>query len=299
MKLKHPTITIGIPAYNEEANIKQLLDTLLNQSQNTITLEKIIVASDGSTDQTVEIVRTFPDPRITCFEDGKRIGSALRKNRILENTTSDILILLNADVSVEDPGFIEKLTEPIRTRKADLTSCRMEAFPPTNIFQRALFASIRIKQDVYERLNNGQSIYTCHGRACAFSKLFYKDFRFADLAADDAYSYLTCIAMKKLYGYVSRTSAHYRLPASITDHERQSVRFLQTKKHLFPFFGKSFVVGQYTVPVSLVIGSFLRSLISKPRDTILYIMIFTYMILRSIFTNYTRSVWEVSLSTKK
>ena len=47
------SITIGIPAYNEEANIKYLLKLLLNQKIKNAAIHEVIVVSDGSTDGTV------------------------------------------------------------------------------------------------------------------------------------------------------------------------------------------------------------------------------------------------------
>jgi glycosyltransferase involved in cell wall biosynthesis len=46
---KNMTVTIGIPAYNEAANITSLLMALLAQNTPNFKLESIIVASDGST----------------------------------------------------------------------------------------------------------------------------------------------------------------------------------------------------------------------------------------------------------
>jgi len=52
-------ITIGIPAYNEEKNIGNLLNDILNQKLEHNILEKILVISDNSTDKTDEIVSSF------------------------------------------------------------------------------------------------------------------------------------------------------------------------------------------------------------------------------------------------
>ena len=56
-KFKKPTLSIGIPAFNEEANIYFLLKDLLSQKMDQFNLERIIVNSDGSTDDTIEQVK--------------------------------------------------------------------------------------------------------------------------------------------------------------------------------------------------------------------------------------------------
>ena len=54
-----PTVTVGISAYNEEHAFPALLESLLKQSQTSFVFEKIIVVSDGSTDNTVKNKRTY------------------------------------------------------------------------------------------------------------------------------------------------------------------------------------------------------------------------------------------------
>ena len=56
---KKPTVTIGIPAHNEEANIANMLNSVISQEQKSFFLEKIIVALDGCTDNTESEAREF------------------------------------------------------------------------------------------------------------------------------------------------------------------------------------------------------------------------------------------------
>jgi glycosyltransferase involved in cell wall biosynthesis len=53
------TVTIGIPAYNEEKSISNLLDSIIEQTQKDYVLEKVIVACDGCTDKTSEVVSEY------------------------------------------------------------------------------------------------------------------------------------------------------------------------------------------------------------------------------------------------
>jgi len=53
------TLAIGIPAHNEEANIGFLIKALLEQESRLYVLTEIIVASDASTDKTVELVKAL------------------------------------------------------------------------------------------------------------------------------------------------------------------------------------------------------------------------------------------------
>ena len=61
-----PTLSIVIPAYNEEAFIGTLLEKILAVHTETMGFTKeIIVVNDGSKDRTEEVVRQFTSVR--CF----------------------------------------------------------------------------------------------------------------------------------------------------------------------------------------------------------------------------------------
>jgi len=82
-------VTIGISAYNEAANIGNLLNALRNYP-----FEKIVVAS-GCTDSTVEIAKSFKDVKVIVEETRKGKVSAV--NEIIYNAKGEIIILESAD----------------------------------------------------------------------------------------------------------------------------------------------------------------------------------------------------------
>ncbi len=49
--------SVGITAYNEEANIGRLLQALLDQQLSTVAISQIVVVASACTDRTEEIVR--------------------------------------------------------------------------------------------------------------------------------------------------------------------------------------------------------------------------------------------------
>ena len=58
-----PTVTVAICACNEEANIGRLIKSILEQKESSFRFEKLFVVSDGSTDKTVEIIKSFNSPK--------------------------------------------------------------------------------------------------------------------------------------------------------------------------------------------------------------------------------------------
>ncbi|MFZ5434172.1 MAG: glycosyltransferase family 2 protein, partial [Calditrichota bacterium] len=95
-----PTAALLIPAYNEEDVIG---DKLRNASELDYEPGKlaILVGSDGSTDRTNEIVRSFSDPRIRLIELPGRSGKSGVYNRLVEETSAEILVFSDANVMID------------------------------------------------------------------------------------------------------------------------------------------------------------------------------------------------------
>lgn len=99
-----PLVTIGIPTYNR-ANVflKQALKSVLGQTYPNV---EIIVSDNCSTDNTENVVKSFNDPRIRYFKQGKNIGAINNSNFCLEQARGDYY-LLHHDDDLIDPDFLE------------------------------------------------------------------------------------------------------------------------------------------------------------------------------------------------
>src|SRR3990167_4698425 len=93
MNNKKKTFSIGIPAYNEEENIENLLNSIIRQKKKNFILESIYVVNDGSNDKTSDIVMKIEQkcPALHLISDGKRKGKIKRLSEILNLNTSDII----------------------------------------------------------------------------------------------------------------------------------------------------------------------------------------------------------------
>src|SRR3989344_7485395 len=168
---KKLTVTIGIPAYNEEANIGKLLRVLLAQKQNNFVLKEILVVSDGSTDETDNIVTSFNNPAIHLIRNTKRLGQPKVQNLIADKANTDILVLINADVLPRYKNFLAEIIRSfyidnkIGIVGADTLSANSQTF-----FEKMIITAREFKKSIYEKVNNGSNVYLCHGRARALSK---------------------------------------------------------------------------------------------------------------------------------
>ncbi len=298
MKHTKPTLTVGIPAYNEDANLKYLLEDLLRLDTRGFILKNIIVNSDGSTDKTVSIAREFNKKKIVVINNKQRHGLSKIQNQIFIKTNSDILVLLNADIMIKDKKFLKKLILPIIENKAELTCSNMEELKSSTFTGNILNFSMKFKTAVFEKYKNGNNIYTCRGTARAFSKKIYKKIEFKESIGEDAYSYLYTIFNKYRYKYINSTKAYYRLPTNFKDHERQSIRFLQSKNKFIKEFGKDFIKENYYIPTKLLAQTVIKYFIKNPIHMTSYIVIYYSLKLKSIFETKVNNQWEISKSSK-
>ena len=127
---KKLSVTIGIPAFNEQENIAHLLHSILKQKESKFYLKEIIVISDASNDGTGDIVRSVSDPRIILIENIARLGQAQNQNTMLKKFSGDILLLLNADVLPQDEHYIDNMVAPFYSNKnLGITSSRVMPLP--------------------------------------------------------------------------------------------------------------------------------------------------------------------------
>jgi poly-beta-1,6-N-acetyl-D-glucosamine synthase len=102
--------SVGIMAFNEEANIADAIGTILGQQLHSSHVAELIVVASGCEDGTVAIVSDIADhdPRVRLIEQPQREGKASAINLFLGAATAPVLLMVSADVLVED-GTIDAL----------------------------------------------------------------------------------------------------------------------------------------------------------------------------------------------
>lgn len=297
--MKLPTITFGIPAYNEAHMLPPLVTALLKQDLTGLQLKDIIIVSDGSTDNTAAVVQALSDPHIDLMINNERRGKAHCQDRIFQKADADIVVVLDADTMIKQRQFIKKLITPVLTGNADLTAAQIEELPPATFLGRILAASMHFKKRVYYQYKAGHNVYTCCGRARAFSKKLYTSISFKQVGiSEDAYSYFFCMREHMRYEPAPQAEIWYHLPATWEDHKRQSVRFFASKKELMTQIKQKEYESVYHLPNKLLLQSFLHFLIREP-IILFYFPILIYYKLTSYWEHKKTALWDIASSSKK
>lgn len=159
------TVSVGIPSYNEESNIKRILEKVILSNLNSVDLVEIII-SDDSTDDTPNIVKQFMQDhskKIILLHDDKRRGAGNAWNNIIQHATGEVIVLYDADVIPD----LNCTTELVGKIKNNVVICASNPKPITDagipakgtIFVSEWLESVRKRQlSEYTVMGRGLSI---------------------------------------------------------------------------------------------------------------------------------------------
>jgi glycosyltransferase involved in cell wall biosynthesis len=108
-------VSVVIPAYNEKATIRQILERVLDVDID----KEVILVDDGSTDGTREIVEDMASDRVRIYLHDRNRGKGAALRTGFQHATGDIVIVQDADMEY-DPDEYAKLIKPILEGKADV-----------------------------------------------------------------------------------------------------------------------------------------------------------------------------------
>jgi succinoglycan biosynthesis protein ExoA len=135
-----PTVTIAMPAYNEEKYIEACIASVQAQDYPKDKIE-ILVADGRSTDKTREILErmTAADPRIKMIDNPLRLQAA-GLGEMVKQASGDVIVRM--DVHCEyAPDYVRKCVETLERTGADNVGGAQRAKSKT-FFQRALCAAL-------------------------------------------------------------------------------------------------------------------------------------------------------------
>lgn len=301
---KKPTITIGIPAYNEEGNIAALLTSILKQKQISYTLERILVKCDGCTDKTAEIVQKWAKKsRCIKLEVTKiRSGKAAALNKIYREHKSDYLLTMDADLVFERTDEIEKMVRIMEGNShIDLVGPRHIPIWQDSPWGRFSYVSYRSFEDAFLRWKNGNNYYAVMS-ANLIRGTFSKTFTFPEgTISDQCYLYAKATRGNP-YGFrlVKDARVFFRPVNTFMDWRLLGVRSVAGDKNdLAKHFGND-ILKEIAIPKRLAYAAQIKWLMKNPWYMLgsilmnIYIRKFPYKKMK-----LTRGIWETTMSSKK
>lgn len=119
--MSQPLVTIGVPAYNEGAYIREALESLLRQTYPNL---EIIVADNGSTDETATICTDIAarDKRVVHVRHTRNIGQNANFNHLPRVASGTYFCWASAHDLLEE-NFVRRCVEALETDPAAVLAC--------------------------------------------------------------------------------------------------------------------------------------------------------------------------------
>ncbi len=155
-----PIFTIIIPCLNAATRLSETLDSIRVQTSAAF---EVICVDDGSTDDTVEIIRQaqITDPRIKLVQnDGKGVGAARNLGASLGTTSQYIAFCDAGDVwgytklSELEHAFVEPEVDAVFGRVASFYIDPKAATRFSNVPYRALTIPMQLREDPVQTMSN-------------------------------------------------------------------------------------------------------------------------------------------------
>ena len=89
-----PLVSVCIPSYNNAEYISETIDCILNQTYKNV---ELVICDDYSKDNTVEVIKSYTDPRVKLFINEKNLGMSGNWNNCLNHCTGEFIKLICAD----------------------------------------------------------------------------------------------------------------------------------------------------------------------------------------------------------
>jgi cellulose synthase/poly-beta-1,6-N-acetylglucosamine synthase-like glycosyltransferase len=287
-------VVIGVCAYNEENNIRNLLLNLTLE-QNLPKNCKILVVCSGCTDKTPLIVEEFQkrDARIEAIIEGFRRGKANALNNIFKiaREFADALVLVNAD-ALPKRGSIEKLLSKLANSRAGAVFAQPVPFKE---FRGICYRIVNVIWHLHHTISLRQKP-KLSGELCAIRASCLQEIP-ENVATDEPYIELAIRKQGYDIVYVPEALVYIRCPTNTAD-------LLKQRKRIWLGHMQLQNATDFKVSTSNI-GNILRAISALKLDEVLYVFlgvlieIIAYSQAKIALTKHVIPyIWEPIESTK-
>jgi cellulose synthase/poly-beta-1,6-N-acetylglucosamine synthase-like glycosyltransferase len=209
--------SVGVTAYNEEANIGALLNALLEQHLHDVEISEIVVVASGCTDNTVAIIESYAaaHPQIRLHVQPRREGKTAAINVFLADASEDICVLESGDTLPHEDA-VEHLVRMFADPTVGMTGAhKIPVNTPDHL--AGLFTHLRLRLEHQLCLEIPRL-----GEMIAFRKVFERIP--SDVAMDEAFVEALVVQRGMQVRYAPDAIVYNTGPTSLSDFVRQRRR---------------------------------------------------------------------------
>ena len=204
-----PKVSVIVPVYNSEQELRDCLDSLVEQTEKDI---EIIVIDDGSTDNSPEIEAEYQKkyPNVKVYRNERNLGQSETRNRGIELAEGDYIAFLDSDDYV-NPGMYEELYQAAVDNNMPERIVTGLSFVKGNEYRKKDLTFIgKQSTTIIHPMENPDQVFFESPSLC--NKLFRKDtvknYKFLDVSAweDIAFSFTRFLEANTV---ISKPTANY------------------------------------------------------------------------------------------
>lgn len=151
---RFPSVSIVLPAYNEEKNLEHSIRSVLNSDYPKKKLE-IIVVNDGSTDNTRKIAEKFVRKGLLRLINQKNMGKGVALNSALTIAKGELFGVLDADTTI-DKNTIRDLVGFLDSKKVGAVVSGIKPIKAVSLlekFQKVEYIMLILVRKLMDRMN--------------------------------------------------------------------------------------------------------------------------------------------------
>lgn len=235
-----PVASAILATYNSDKTIVPAISSLLTQTVET----EIIVVDDGSTDETSNILKQFPE--IIILKQSHS-GPAKARNLGAGQANSNILLFVDADMTFA-PDYVATLIEPILNNEVKGTYSVRERVAN---WESPLARCWNIQEGWADKLRfpPNPPKYGTDYRAILKSE-FDRVGGFDDIGYTDTWSLFNKLGVRPLS---TQATCYHKNPDTLASVYRQA-RWASKRPYKYGFIGSIYALLRTSLPVSLVLG---------------------------------------------
>ncbi len=299
--MRSKRVSVGISAYNEEKNIKNVLRDILSQNQNGWKLKEILVYCDGCTDKTAENVMKIKNRHIKLVNDGRRAGKTKRVGQIFHEFDGDYIVMFDADIRLSGRNIINNLMDAFdKNPNIRLVGGNSIPFFPKTFFEKANYSTFMVFYQSRTTLHCGQNIFGCTGHCLALRRDLAREIKFPKIMNEDVYIYLFNKSMGYDFYHVHKAVVYYKLPTKLSDYLKQIFRSNPEAVHQnFERYFDKLVSEEYRRPFKFYAAAIFKVFLEDPLPT-MYIIIINIIAqpFYAFITKRYKVAWPTAQSTK-